>query len=377
MQGGLRERRPGVWEVRAESGRDPLTGRRRQISKTVHGNKRDARRVLNALVAEADRGTAHGTDAPLSDLLDRWLSMMDERLSPTTLRRYRGLITKHIAPALGSISVDRLRTPLLDDFYLALLRDADLAPATVRQVHAILHRALKQAVRWGWVATNPASNATPPPVRRAPISPPDPAAVVRLLSLATAESPAYGLFLQLASVTGARRGELCALQWGDIDEAAETLEISRAVIEVPGGLELKSTKTHGIRRVALDPATVESSREHRSRADATATVAGLSLSPSSFVFTFEPDGRRPWSPDYATKQFIRLRTLAGIPNARLHDLRHFSATQLLALGVPLRTVSGRLGHANATTTLGVYAHFVPESDHEAAALIGSLVADRT
>jgi hypothetical protein len=90
MRGGLRERRPGVWEVRAESGRDPLTGRRRQISKTVHGRKREVQRVLNALLAEADQGNHLGTDAPLSAALGQWLSMMEGWLNRTTVRRYRG-----------------------------------------------------------------------------------------------------------------------------------------------------------------------------------------------------------------------------------------------------------------------------------------------
>ena len=78
-------------------------------------------------------------------------------------------------------------------------------------------------------------------------------------------------------------------------------------------------------------------------------------------------------PNEATKQFIRLRRAVGLDLIRLHDLRHFTATRLLSEGVPVRTVSGRLGHANASTTLNVYAHFVESSDRDAAATIGSIL----
>lgn len=369
----MRERTPGVWEVRAESGRDPLTGRRRQVSRTVRGNKRDAQRVLNQLVAEADQGKHNGTDATFADVAERWLTLSEADLSPTTVRRYRGLLDKHILPAIGSQPIHRVRTSDRDDLYLGLLKHRSLSPASVRQVHATIRRAMSQAVRWEWIATNPAANTTPPRVRANTITPPDIDQVIRLLDAAHEHSPEFGRFLHVAVTTGARRGELCALRWSSIDFEAGTLTVGRAIVEIDGGLFEKDTKTHAIRRIALDDQTLAVLTEHRRTADELARRAEVPLTDDAYLFTFDRGGAVPWTPDHVTKSFQRLRASLGLDTVRLHDLRHFAATSLLAAGVPVRTVSGRLGHANAATTLGVYAHFVEASDQAAAASIAALL----
>jgi integrase len=139
------------------------------------------------------------------------------------------------------------------------------------------------------------------------------------------------------------------------------------------GIVEKDTKTHAVRRVSLDPAAVQNLVAHRARSQDAARVCGIALTSSAYVFSHEPDGSRPWRPDVVTHAFVRLRDRAGLPGVRLHDLRHFVATRLLASGVDVRTVAGRLGHRNAATTLNVYSHFLTEPDREAAYLMGRLV----
>ncbi|WCO65290.1 tyrosine-type recombinase/integrase [Iamia majanohamensis] len=373
MRGGLRERSPGVWEVRVEAGRDPVTGRRRQVSRTVRGGKRDAQKVLNRLAAETDTGANVGTSATFDDLAGRWLTLCERDLSPTTVHRYRILLRNHIAPALGSVAVHRIQPVQLDALYGGLMVDKGLSPATVRQVHAIIRRALQQAVRWGWIATNPAANATPPRVPKPDVAPPDVEQVAALLAAATDASPEFGRFLHLAAATGARRGELCALRWRDVDAENSAVVISRAIVEVGQRLTEKDTKTHAARRIALDPGTLAVLVAQRAEVDDRAAQADATLGPEAFVFSREPDGSAPWAPGYVTGQFQRLRKSVGLPQVRLHDLRYFAATRLIAAGVPVRTVSGRLGHANAATTLTVYAHFLEASDQAAADVVGSLL----
>jgi integrase len=376
VKGGLREKAAGVWEVRVEAGRDPVTGRRRQVSRSVHGTKREAQRVLNALLADAENGQGGRTAANFKQLSDQWLTLVSNDLSPTTVHRYKNLLKNRILPALGDRSVHTIRTNDLDRLYLGLVNDVGLAPATVRQAHAIIRRAFRQAVLWGWIATNPAANATPPRIAKSTPSPPDVSQVGILLQRAAESDPELSRFLHLAATTGARRGEVCALRWKNFDAELVTLTIEHSIVDLPGGLVEKDTKTHMSRRMALDAGTAEALEEQRLNMIARAREAGAQVSSESFIFSNEPDGLIPWVPGSVTKRFQKLRDSLGYENMRLHDLRHFTATRLIAAGVPIRTVSGRLGHADPSTTLSVYAHFVEASDQDAAMVMGDLVAKK-
>jgi integrase len=373
MSGSLRQKYPGVWEVRFETGRDPLTGRRRQKSRSIRGSKREAQQALNALVVEADAGAYVGTSTTFDQLCRQWLDLTENNLSPTTLRTYRNLLDRRIFPAIGNKSAHNIRTVDLDRLYLSLTNEVGLAPATVRQIHAIIRRALRQGVRWGLISTNPATNASPPRLVKADLSPPDVKQVGKLLQRADTDDPELGQFLHIAASTGARRGEICALRWTNFDPTDQTLTIERSIIEVPGGLAEKDTKTHANRRIALDERTIEVFEDLRRAAIKRANQTGLSINENSYVFSHEPNGAIPWNPSNVTKRFQVLRHSLGYDNMRLHDFRHFTATRLMAAGVPVRTVSGRLGHANPSTTLSVYSHFVEASDQAAAIVMGGLL----
>ncbi len=230
---------------------------------------------------------------------------------------------------------------------------------------------LEQAVRWGWLGRNPAARATPPRVVRAAVTPPEPADVMRLLAEA---DPDLACFLRVAAVTGARRGELCALHWSDLDATAGTLVISRSVVgRTNDDLSEKTTKTGTGRRIALDGDTLTMLTDHWARSVLRAAECGVDLAPSSYIFSPAPDGSRPWRPDGLTLAFGRLRKRVGLTGVRLHDLRHAAATQMLAAGVPVPIVSGRLGHASPTTTLSVYAHWIRAGDQAAAGVLGALL----
>jgi integrase len=368
----MRERQPGVWELIVSVGRDPLSGKWKRRSRTVRGTKRNAQRALADLVHEVTTGAVRPADITVGAALDRWLELACDDLSPTTLREYRRLLDRRIRPALGERQLSRLSTADLDAFYSALSHQAGLAPATIRQIHSILRRGLRQAVRWGWIGGNPAINTTLPRRRRAEIEPPSPAVIRSLLDAAIEHDATTGTLMFLAARTGMRRGELCGLKWDDVDLARAKIVVSRAVAAVPDGTIEKTTKTHASRRIALDKATVATIARYRQQAEEWAACAGTTLGPMSFVFSRTIDGERPLHPDNVTAAFRRLCERERITGVRLHDLRHAHATQLLAAGVPVRTVSGRLGHASAMTTLNVYAHALEESDEHAAQVIGEI-----
>ena len=313
----------------------------------------------------------------MADLVLRWFDLAKPELSPSTVRGYERNINNYILPILGKTRVTKLKAAQIDHFYSVLrerggIGGRPLSPASIHQVHAILRRALQQGVKWEWIATNPAALATTPRVRQFKVEPPDPDAVMRLIEAASKEDLGFACFLIVAATTGARRGELCALRWNSVDLMGETMTIAGSVVEGPRSqLFEKDTKTHGSRKIAIDTLTIAALKAHHLRSKGLAGECGASLAQDAFVFSPDPGGLRPMPPNDVTKAFMRLRDRTGLESVRLHDLRHFAATRLLSAGVSVRTVSGRLGHASASMTLGVYAHFLEVSDREAAKSAGT------
>jgi integrase len=205
------------------------------------------------------------------------------------------------------------------------------------------------------------------------VQPPQAEDATRLLSAAMAEDPELGLFLRLAVMLGARRGELCALRWPDIDFDRGEVLIAGNVVRVPRqALVHKDTKTHAKRRVAVGGSTVELLRARRVAQAKDALACGTTLAADAYVFSHVADGSKPIDPDGISHRFLRLARRLGV-NCRLHDLRHFMVTQLVAGGVDWRTVSGRAGHADGHMTLATYAHFQQAQDRQAAEFMESLL----
>jgi len=354
-----------------------VTGKKRYVSRTVKGSKREAQRELAALVTQTGHGVPADTATTVSQLLDAWFAQARTDFSPSTVRETNGIIERYLKPGLGEARLDRLRVPEIDRYYRRLLdgsanQGRPLGPATIRRLHGVLRRALGQAVRWGWIAHNYAADASPPRVHAPEIRPPTPAEVARLFRLASGDDPSLATFVIVAAATGARRSELVALRWSDIDVGRASMTIRHGVVLGPDGLVEKGTKTHAVRNVSLDPTTLAALVAHQARADELALAFGTTRRPGSHVFSVEPDGSSPVRPDSMSRAFRQLCARAGVAGVRLHDLRHYVATQLLAGGVDVRTVAGRLGHRNPSTTLNVYSHFLPEADRSAATLLGQL-----
>jgi integrase len=377
MRGTKRKRSVGVWELRAYVGRDPVTGNPKQVSKTFYGTAREADEALRDLIEQQVPGRSDGAGATVGQLLDAWLSECERMdLSPTTIRVYRTQIEHTIRPALGSIKVQRLGAKDLDDLYRAM-KEKGSSPKTVRNHHALVAAALHQAVRWGWVRRNVAEMAKPPRVTQRVVRPPSVDAVRQLVVAAEERDPRLAPLVMMAALTGMRRGELCALRWSDLDLDEGQIEVARSVVLVPGGLGEKTTKTNRTRRVALDEVGLSVLRTHRARVEEWARLADEELRLDAFIFSPYVDGSLPFRPDNVTNFFIRVRDELKLPDVRLHDLRHFTATQLIGAGVDVRTVAGRLGHTDPSMTLRVYSHALEERDRAAAAVMGRVLVPPT
>ena len=250
-------------------------------------------------------------------------------------------------PRLGDIELQRLTPSNLSGFYRALLTHArrdgqGLAPKTVRNIHAMLHRALKDAVRLGYLVRNVADAVTPPRGASPEMQVWTPEQLRTFLAHARHDR-LYALWL-LVATTGMRRAELAGLRWVDVDLAAARLSPRRPRVVVNYVVHESEPKTRmGKRSLALDPATLTALEEHKGRQDQERTEVGSAWRDSGLVFT-RPDGS-PIHPDLITDWFRRLARAAGLPPIRLHDVRHSYATAALAAGVPAKVVSERLGHA--------------------------------
>lgn len=249
-----------------------------------------------------------------------------------------------------------------------------LDPRTVAYIHTILHRALKDAVRWDRLARNPADAADPPRSgqRGGAVQAWDGPTLRTFLTTARAEGDRlYALWVVLAS-TGMRRGEVLGLRWADVDLDGGHLRIVQTVIQTQSTVSLGLPKTaQGRRSVSLDPVTVGVLRAHRKRMLQDRLLVGPDFDDRGLVF-HHPDGS--WlRPNGVSDAFLRRVTRYGLPRLTLHGLRHTWATLALEDGVHPRVVQERLGHSTVAITLGIYSHVSPRLHDEAANQVARLM----
>lgn len=379
MKGHMQERGPKTWRLSVYVGRDSRTGRKRYAQRTVHGSKREAEKALARLVTEVDEGRHSASAAgTFGNLLDRWLETKEQSVDPSTISSYRWVTEKYIRPELGRSRLANLKASDIDSFYVRLAaqpgeRGKKLSPRTIRICHGVIRQALEQGRKWGLITRNPAIDASPPRSRHHEIHPPTVEQVLELLAAAKEYDEDFATYLRVLAATGCRRSEALALRWSDIDWKKSELTIAHSLTVIDSKVVEKDTKTHQARRLILDAGTLRALQAQRERSEERAGACDATLARSAYIFTSEADGRQPWRPDVATNRFGRLCRDAGIEGVRLHDLRHYVATNLGAAGTPIATISARLGHRDKATTLNVYQHALPAQDHQAADLLGALL----
>ncbi len=377
-RGSIR-RRGNSLQVRVYSGVDPVTGKDLYLSETVRGTDKAARRraekAMTKLQARVDRQRAPSTSVSFSYAIDEWLRSAD--IEPTTRHGYVGYIERMIRPALGDVPVNKLNARMLETLYGELRRcrvrcdgkpfiehKADgehdceeakcrpheckpMASSTVRQIHAIVSGVLNAAVRWDWINSSPAKVALRPRQSAPAPNPPTPEQAARLVEKAFELDEAWGTLVWLVMTTGMRRGEVCALRWSRIDLDEGIVEVGSSYTTLKGVGREKDTKTHQMRRIALDTETTVLLREHKIRCQKLYALLGADWDENSYVFVgMRGDVRTPYPPDAVSNRYKKMATRLGI-DTHIHALRHYSATELLTAGIDLRTVAGRLGFSHA------------------------------
>jgi integrase len=376
MSRGSVVKRGSTYAVKLELPPDPVTGQRRQKWHSGYRTKKEAEQARTDLLSKLDQGTyiAPAT-ATLGEYLCEWLATIDNTVRASTSDSYRRNIDNHVIPRIGSVKLQNVDAGVLNKLYAELHRDGrrdgtgGLSARTVRYIHTVLHRAFKDAVRWGRLHRNPADAADPPRARhdegRPEVATWDKPTLSDFLRRAKAANERWYAAWVLLATTGARRGEVLGLRWADIDLDKGRLSVCQSLTVVQHRPIFEQPKTaKGRRAVALDPGTVAVLREWRKQQLEERLLMGEGWRDTGLVFTM-PTGELV-HPEAFSKVFDRRVAAWKFPHLTIHGLRHTWATLALEGGVHPRVVQERLGHSTIAVTLGTYSHVSPTLHDEAA-----------
>lgn len=365
MAGQLIQRGDRTWLIRVYNGR--VNGKRQYINRTVHGTKRDAQSVLNQMLVKRDKGALIAPQRlTLSEYLDKWKEKaLRGRVSPRTFAGYESSLERYVLPALGEKRLTSV-TPWDIQGVYADMSARGLSARTIRHTHVVVKNALKQAVRWRMLPSNPAGSVDLPQVDQAQkLRALTTEQVTRFLN-EVADSPWKAVY-HLMLNTGMRPGEVFALTWEHVDLARCELLVAQAVTYGPGKVPILSTpKTKRPRRITFTPALGQVLKEHL---EATASISN----PLGLVFP-TIDGELIHPNNWSKRDFKGALKRAGIPSSvRLYDLRHSMATLALMAGIHPKVVSERLGHANIKLTMDTYSHVTPHMQQQAGEQLASVI----
>ena len=373
-EGVVRKRKDGRWEGRIVIGHKEDSA---PIYKSVFAKTQ--KELMPKLHEAIDdyRGmeiTGSG-DLTLDEWTERWLTGYAEpTLRPSTVRGYRCLIQNHIRPALGNRQLRTITRNDVQKFYNRLRQtkaqtrghegERNLADSMVRKIHMLLHEILEAAVSSRLISQNPTSGTVIPKCSYSPKKVLNEEQLETFLE-AIRREPMWYDFFYTEITTGLRRGEICGLQWDDLDEQTGRLKVRRSIRVAPGGeLEIGETKTErGARSILLPPSTLHILRERHKTAM------------TQWIFPSLLTPEKPTSPNTAYQRLKDILRGAGLPDIRFHDLRHTFATHALASGVDAKTLSGILGHTNASFTLDTYTHVTTDMQKNAANIVGGFMEE--
>ncbi len=370
--GMVRKRKDGRWEGRIVVGHkkngNPIY--RYVFART---QKELMKKQHNHIEMYRDADLTEDCNMTLGEWLDRWINeYMIFTVRETTLNSYKAMIKNQIKPYLGERSLSALSTQEIQKFYNKVkkygrvrvdkLHGTELADSLVRKIHMMLHEALDMAVAQRLIIKNPTNGTTIPKSNYAPKQILNDEQLDRFMDRIRQDELWYDFFYTELT-TGMRRGEICALRWEDFNADTGKLEIRRAIHNKKGGgLTVGETKTKtGTRTVLLPPSTAELLRKRKEK----------SVSEWIFPNIYKPE--KPMHPDYAYHRLKALLKQAELPLIRFHDLRHTFATHALISGVDAKTLSGILGHTNASFTLDTYTHVTTDMQKNASNIVGNFI----
>lgn len=375
-EGTIRQRKDGLYEVRFSSKPDLATGKKKRISKYAK-TRAEAIKIRNELQLQYGSGAAAPISLTLGEWLPHWLELYARpSVRHSTYVSYEGYVRKHLIPALGAVPLDKLVPADLQRFYLRKLKEDRLAPKTIANLNACLHRALQQAVKEQIIPSNPCDAVDLP--RKEAVE----------IAVLTREQQAklmqesyhhrYGVFIRLALSTGMRIGEIVGLRWDDVDLTNRILFVRSTLNRLPTidgenktELFVGTPKTkNGRRSIPLFNAIITDLEEWRKRQEADAQLAQSAYENTGYVVTNELG--KPIEPRTFRDYYARVLKASGLPHFTFHALRHTFATRAIEQHMDVKALSKILGHASVGFTLDTYAHLLDDHKRESMMLMENL-----
>ena len=342
---------------------DPVTGK--SVQRSISG--KDQAEVYAKMIkaqTEINEGTyIEPSKMTVGEWLDIWLKTYLNGVRTYTILNYTQHVNNHIKPVLGKVKLDKLNTHMIQQFYNDLGTvhgdKPGLSPKTVKCIHGIFHKALQQAIEIGYLRSNPTTACKLPKVERKEVKSLDNEAIQSFLKAIRGHR--FEVIFLVTLCTGLRRGEVCGLTWDCVDLDRGTIFINKQLQQVPGHsgeFRLTPTKNGKGRTITAAAFVMDALKRHKVRQTETRLKAGPLCNEEGFVFTDEVGHRL--SPNTVYHNYKRLAASIGLPDARLHDLRHSYAVASLRAGDDIKTVQSNLGHHTAAFTLDVYGHVTEE-----------------
>ena len=372
--GHIRERSRGAYELRYSLGTDPATGKRKLATTTVRGSLKDAEKELRRLLRSIDTGEhVDPTRITVREWLVSWLAAVRAEIAPKTHERYSELVNHFLAPGLGNLLIAKLAPVHIQETYASWAergrrdgKPGGLSAQTRRHLHRVLSAALSRAVEQQIIARNPCDvfRKRLPKVERHEMTALDTAQSRQLLDAIRNHRVYWPVLIALA--TGARRGEISALRWRNLDLDRGTARIVESLEQTKAGLRFKPPKSGKARAVTLPAFALDELRRLKREQAQALLRLGVRQNGDTLLCT-RADGQ-PMPPRSLTHEFAKLSgKVDGVPRVRFHDLRHSHATQLLLAGVHPKVAQERLGHSSISVTPDLYSHVTETMQEDAAA----------
>ena len=357
------------YEITVEGDRDPLTGKRNRVFRTVKGSEKEARKVMHRLINDMEQNKiVKKNHKTVEEWMEEWITLYLPNVEETTRVGYKTKLRCYIKPALGDILIYSLRA----DHVQKMVNDMQargLSPKNIRDTFNNINAAMKKAVVLRYIPFNPCEGVVLPKLKKYRAKVYDNQMIHTLLD--TASGTDMYLPVLLGVTVGLRRGEMLALRWDDIDFKTNTIKVRSNMVNGENGIIIKAPKSEaGIRDIKVGDEVMAELKKARLKymEDALTSTIFQNLN-----FVIRQEDGSPLHPDSMTRKWSRFLKDNNLPHIRLHDLRHSNATALIQAGVNPRVVQQRLGHSDVNITLNTYTHVLPEMDIDAAEKLDAIM----